>query len=293
MRTLTLTPNPKREKVTLDGYVTRFYDWAELATFYREIVNPETDVSWDRSGAIDSTLRPAQPGDWSGASAKQIVERLDDGYDLPALDGVATPSTLEAEKARWRWTDNPEGEYQHDAFLNGEADYYVLRDRIGPKPGINIEVAMNFSASVNESIIGQYGTFVGQTIRAMQGQGYDCAITLITRESRLLDGERKSGSCITVSRFGEVIMAHDWSAIFSPGGFRHLVFAAYIMPGFDENARVYSSLGHPEPRKNEFDIEFDRDSRTIRIHCDARSYGGSFPAAALTDKLAKLNILDS
>jgi hypothetical protein len=282
------TTNKNRETKTVDGFVTRYYDWAEIAGYYREFTAGESyDSSWDASGAVDRTLRDRERT-WTGATCDEIIERLDGGYDLPALDGVATPASLEAEKARWRWTDNPEGEYQHDSFLNGEADYYVLRDRPGPKPGVNIEIEMTFNAGVDHETVGQYGTFVGQAIRAMQAQGYDVAVTLTSKARGQINGESKTDTHICVSRFGEIVFANDWSAIFSPGGYRHLFFCAYILPGLEQGQNVSSSLGSAAPNKTEFDIGFDRDSRTIKIDCDPNA--STFPAAKLTDKLASLNI---
>lgn len=272
----------KREVADVNGYATRFFDWQEICDFYRAHYAGKTDFP-GYAGSITNRFRPGVRDAWSGATPDEIIDRLENGYDLPPMPMDGAPAALESTRPRWRWSDNPDGEYQHDAFLNGEADYYLSRDRQGPKPGVNIEVHMSWAAMVNAETLAQYARFVGTAIAAIQAQGFDVALATVSRVKDLYPREPKSAIHVQVTRFGQTVLTHDFAALFSPGAYRHLIFSAKCQRYAEDGTQPKPGLGMTE--KTDWNVTYDADTRTLTIQNNQQ--GRTFPEADMTAKLHK------
>jgi hypothetical protein len=282
----------RAEPVTMpDGSVARFYSLADVQSAYIEATTDRTvdgiAVDAESSPALDYCVRSwTDNPEWTGATDAEVREWIRRGYDLPTLpDDVPRPAADLSEKPRWRRSDDPEGEFQYDDFLNGEPEYYLARDRVGPKPGINVEVGFSFACNVSVDVPVAYGEWVGSALRAIQAQGYDVALSMVNRVTGNFQGryDQEDETHIVCSTFGQTKLAVDWSILWSPAGFRHLMFLAKCLPDFRESVESVST-GLGLPQNPGWGVEWAGDTRTLRFTVGE----GRFPAHDMTAKLTEL-----
>lgn len=220
--------------------------------------------------------------------SEEMVKRLDQGYTYKGeIDTVGLPS-VEYERPRWTYSENPEGDFDYDLYIMGEAEYFRNRPKRLSLGGISLWVEYDFSGGVSEKTIAKYGEFVGRVIENLQKRGHDIEISLILK-SRHTYTDKKSKSDtfeILLSKFGEKVMAHDWSAIFSPGGFRHFMFLSLMMGGRQDGRKLTSGLG--APAGNAWKVDWDAKLR--RIHIGVNCHDSNFPAEDMTAQFEKLSL---
>jgi hypothetical protein len=277
-----MTGAASNNPVTLpNGRVARFYTWADVQSEYVAVTTGAKRATGTLARLVESWDSDTE---FYGGTTAEVREWLRRGYDLPKLpDELPRPASNLSHKPRWRRSDDPEGEFQYDDFLNGETEYYLARDRVGPKPGINVEVTLDFNANVSSRVVAGWAEWVGSALRAIQGQGYDLAVTVYTPARGLYRDEDISETHIVLATFGQQKLTADWSTIWSPAGFRHLMFCACCMADEREGKKAAPGLGSAVPEG--WDVKWNGETRTLKL---TNGTGDEVPAHELTQKLAEL-----
>ena len=193
---------------------------------------------------------------------------------------------MEVDRAKWQWSDDPEGEFDYDTYLLGETECYRTRRKRKHRGGVRVEVAMSFSCNIRAQVIAEYGQFVADVLGTIQGMGSDVEVSIVQSGAHMYRETLRDTTEIeiVVSRFGEQVMIREWSALFSPGGFRHLVFAGMALPERTADRHINAGWGMPQHR--EWSVKFEDDSRTLKISCDSRS--SSFPRDRMESQMREL-----
>ncbi len=276
----------------------RVVSFAHVCRWYRDLrsgVKVKGSVMKKRQAA-------AQGNDqWTGASGSEMQDRLDRGYDFPLGNLPELPIDLEGRGPRWKFNDG-EGDYLHEEFLAGEADFYVDRIPEESKPGIYVHAEVTFSAGINHSTITAYGKWVGAALAAIQAMGHDVAlrITCTVTDLYVQESGFQHETAVQVTRFGEKLLARDYAVLFSPGGYRHLLFVAQCIPGEEPVVPVGTEpsdygkklvtpnygLGHCLFNMD-WGVEFDPDQRILHFTCSQTGSGG-FPEESMDEMLKEV-----
>lgn len=273
----------------------RVIPFAALADFYRE-------VTTDRRKIRQSQLR-RQVSEWkrgkgtflADTSADQVNDWLANGYDFEPGSLPEMPVN-DATAPTWRSNDE-DGDYLHEEFLAGEADFYMDRVEEQTRPGIYLHVEVAFSGGIPGETVKQYGLWVGRAVAAIQSAGFDVALRITSTVDSLYPHEPgRHQTAVQVSRFGEVLLPRDYAVLFTGGGYRHLLFAAKMMcgevpikpEGFEGEYKtlVPAREGLGMPYRRDWDVSFDAESRILSVSCNSRS--SHFPERAMDDQLREV-----
>ena len=280
--------DPTRHKAYYpeEGRGVYVYDWHDIASTFRAYASGALKAT---SGTLKSLIerwRDDSERSFYGANMTETVAWLDEGYELPDMPAGLPPIAAETMDNRWRYTDDPTiGAYCHEMFMSGDPLHYLAKVPQPVKPGIAVEVQMSFSANVRHKLIAQYGRWIGRALASLEARGYDMRLDTVYVGSGVMRDQRRTETRIRVTDFGEVTLARDWSALFSPGGWRLLTFMAIALPGERDNKRVSRSLGSPQGAHG-WDLDFDPETRVLKVMC--QSMASTFPAEEMTEKLAQV-----
>jgi hypothetical protein len=271
-------------KVTVDDntVVHAYVDWAEMVKKYTGVFTGGEGMKSRKGKEWALTLKHNHEGSFYGASAEQMIERIAKGYSFPKVELINMP-VVSYDRPRPRFTDDPEGEFDNDMFISGETEYFLSKPKRRSVGGIRMKVQIGFTGMVNDRTINEYFTWVGQTIQAIQARGYDLELSVFNHNEKLYhpSGYKDSFQNIRISKFGERIIPHDWSALFSPGGHRHFMFMFYMWAGEQENMAYANDLGASMGKG--WRLEWNKDQRALTVHVDSRS--NQFPAGKMTKEL--------
>lgn len=224
-------------------------------------------------------------GSFYGPSMEEMAPRLRQGYEFDSTIAPQKLPDVAYDRPRPRYTDDSEGEFNYDLYYQGETEYFLNKPKRKSVGGIRIRAEYVFAAGVSHQMITEYAQWLGTVIQSLQARGFDLEIELF---SRVESCYRKAGKpwssedrhYIRVSRFGERIMPWDWSALFSPGGYRHFMFATMMLPAEETELNVAEGLGHT--LAGAWDIKWHPRERVIEITNDSRGY--TFPAEDMTKR---------
>ena len=234
-RTLhTPTPNVDRFEI----------DWNTLCKEYAQSVEDyihhrdNDDVSAQRY-VIASTANTSGDRFW-GVSHTEMVDYIRNGYEFPtSVDPSAIPM-VEYEREHSVLNDDPLGEFQYDLYIAGDTDYYRNRPLKKNRAGIRLLLGFGWRAGTPARVIGDYGAWVGALIKALQAKGHDLEVCVYTRgDRRYISGSTPTSEhYVWLSKFGERIMPSTYSALFTPGAYRHFFFYYYGL----EEERVHREV---------------------------------------------------
>lgn len=219
-----------------------------------------------------------QNGGWYGATTPDVIRWLKNGFAVEGLRNVNPEFSQDRDRRRIRYTE--EGELQLDLLLSGFDYPFQEWEPRQATPGLRLDIELVFNANISEKTIAEYAHFVGQAVYSFEDLGYDLEINLVMPIQDSVRGWGRSDFNIRVKRENARTNFTDWSALFSPGGFRHLGFTTIIALGDRENANVDSSLGSARP--SGWGVTFDAENRVLRI-CNADQAG--FPRLQMEDQL--------
>lgn len=276
-----MTPLPGKF-TSADGTISHVHSWADVAAFYRRFAREPAPA-----GSGLATLTPLWDGGWSGGTREDVLRMLDQGYDFPAEYAQDFPVSVDGSGPRWRWNDE-DGDYEHELFLAGEADYYLDRRLEPGKPGVYVHCELWFTSATTNETLAAYGQWVGAAVRAIQAMGYDVALRVTSTANGIWSGpglnpSQRHQTAIQVTRFGEQLLARDFSALFTEPGLRHLIFGAMSIPEIEyPKVQTNSSYG-TLIRGQGWGVEWDEDARVLSFTC--QSHGAEFPAEDMTAML--------
>lgn len=281
--------------------VRRLYEWHEVQAHYRRFAGLDWAGVTDKlqqldlgtgKGIVDLasdwSKTTDKPTEWYGASQDSILTRLAHGYDFPAgISGTMIPTESTGYGPAWRWNET-DGDYEHEVFLGGEPACFHDRRIEQAKPGIEVNVECSFVCDTKAETVTAYGAWVGAAVAAIEAGGYDVALCLTSTVRNLYRQEEgvTNETAIRVSRFGEPVLSRDYAALFAPGGYRHLIFAAKTIPEIEEDLRCSYGLGTVIHGQG-WNVSFDDESRTLEIGCS--SMGAEFDAESMTQMLNEIS----
>jgi hypothetical protein len=234
--------------------------------------------NWKR---YHSMWSESKNSDWSGATGEDMRAWISRGFHVEGLRNVGID--IHPERMRRKLKYSEEGEMQIDLMLSG-FDYPFLEwEKREKKPGMRIDIGLCFNAHIDVKVIAAYSKWIAQALYAIELQGIDAEVNLamVTR------GTYRSRPILTrtlirVKKENEASDFTNWSAMFSPAGFRMLGFTAFNEIGDRNGWEALSSLGSAEG-SNSWNVGWDEESRILRISEDQR--GSVFPAEIMSDKL--------
>ncbi len=269
------------------GQMRYSYSWLEVIESYKRFFQDKEPAKGRiRNRQMDMPSYDRQTnGGWMGATSEQMLNWIESGYTFNDVDSDLLPDATEGEGTKWHFTDDSmDAEYQYDLDEQGELEYYLRRDRVESKPGISLRVGMGFHSGIQPKPVNDYGVWVGSLIASLEGQGYDLEIELFSHSERLIRGEAKTENVVEVTKFGEITMFSDFSAFFSPGGYRHLNHLVKMLQG-ENGKHINDSIGTPISKG--YGISWNPDTRVLEIECGRDR---TFPADMMNDLLRKVEI---
>jgi hypothetical protein len=216
---------------------------------------------------------------WTGATDEEMKSWLHAGFHVPGIEN-ANPD-LEPLRERRKLKFSEEGELQLDLALSG-FDYPFLEwERRARKPGMRLDIGVCFNANTDASVIAQYERWIAQAITTLEESGYDLEVNLAgqVRDS-WTNNPGNEKTLIRVKRENEASDFAEWSALFSPGGFRHLMFLAMILAAEINGQDISGSLGSAYGM--DWKVAMDESERTLRI--DNPNGPRDFPEAEMIGK---------
>jgi hypothetical protein len=273
----------KRLNKNNDVHIT--FDWAELTNLYRQVVaNPSLAKHIGLKQLVGPNGQWETEKQWVGSTSQEMLKWLDNGYEF---ESKVDPDSLPAvayDRPRMRYTDDPEGEFNYDLYVQGETEHFLTKPKRKMLGGIRINFRYDFSAGVASKTITDYGQWIGSVIQNLQAKGYDLEISIYNQREEMYPSKpdiEYAFYYVKVSKFGERVMPFDWSSAFAPGGFRHLLFLANTWPD-----NVYPDLvcerNLGRPTLDKWDITWNPTEREIHITCNPR--GGGFPMEDMTKR---------
>lgn len=273
-------------KVEIDKnkVVHSYVDWYEVVQKYKSLFAGDEIMESSHGKQWQKTLKEGYEQSFYGASSDEMLERLKKGYPFP-VSKLGNMPVVTYDRPRSRYTDDAEGEFDYDMFINGETDCFLSKPKRQSVGGIRMKVQIGFVARTPDRVITEYFAWVGKVIQAIQARGYDIELSVFNQNNKLYPNYRGSYQNIRISKFGEKIMPKDWSALFSPGGHRHYMFLIYQWTGEQEDIAYSAGLGSSEGKG--WELEWDRKERMLTIHVN--SMAREFPAEHMTEQLENWN----
>jgi hypothetical protein len=218
--------------------------------------------------------------DFYGATSDEMRRWLENGYPVQGLD--VFPSDLVPKRKRRRIVFTEDGEMQLDLVLAG-FDYPFLEWEKRPtKPGMSCVFETAFSAITQSEVIAEYQVWIARALQTLEINGYDLEVSVSLPASEVWNRGGKVGIEIIVKRENEASDFASWSAMFSPGGFRHLGFTALMLTADHFDRDVRGDLGIPESF-GEWKVTYDEETRIL--HTGVPRHPHSFPEREMTDQL--------
>lgn len=262
-------------------------DWPDLREAYLRLAEHKLWDGRNADVALDIIKDRDTNREFSGASVEQMIDWITNGYRDEQFDLNSVP-TRDVIRKRFRYTDN-DGDIDVGRLLGGSDAFYLERADQARPIGVKLSMGFGFRACVPHWVIKEYGAWVVHLITALEDQGFDMGVVL----SRL--GKNTFRHCasklsqidIRVKRMGEISDFMSWSALFSPGGVRHLSHISFCMGGDRLSLDVEVGLG--KSQMEAWNIN-KTDDGSIIIECDSVEEE-SFPAKKMTERARALGLI--
>lgn len=220
---------------------------------------------------------------WIGATIPETTEWLDRGYVVEGLTGI--DSSLFPAKPRRRIKYSEEGdEMLIDLAWSGVDEHFIEHDKRMTKPGLKVDIELCFDANFGAKIIADYQRWIARMLQSIEEAAIDVEVDITNRASAVYEGTSYSQiaeSRVRVKESGEASDFASWSAMFSPGGFRQLSFAAIVFSAEFHGLDAKRSLGSAEYAKD-WVCAYDVETNTLSIANPGSSR--EFPEFEMTEK---------
>lgn len=288
------TPKPKTVAKSEDGVTVATIDWGELKSRFLTLIDSKSAAKAGvRGRGNQSTLNylrrqweSAQSESWWGSTLPNLKAWIDRGYRVEGLRNIDTSIIPSKERRKLRFSD--EGELQIDLALSGFDYPFQKWDKRESRPGMSVEVDVNFNAGFGSNTVSAYTTWIAQAMAAIETAGIDLDVNikLVTRGEFTSRRNETLKTLVRVKKENEASDFVRWSALVSPGGFRMLGFAAEIFAGdnigwYDANNGLGTAV-----TGNSWDVRWNEERRTMQIDCSR--FTGEFPREEMTQKLREI-----
>lgn len=278
-----------------DGMTVSVIDWGELQSRFLKMLETRSAAKAGVRGKgnqrtlnfLRKKWEDAGSDSWYGANLTDLKAWIARGFKVEGLRNIDANLLPTKERRKLRFSD--EGELQIDLALSGFDYPFQKWDKRESRPGMSVEVDVNFNAGFGSGIVTAYTTWIAKAMAAIETSGIDLDVNikLVTRSEF---NDHKGESLKTLIRVKKENEASDfvrWSALVSPGGFRILGFAAEVFAGDNigwyeaHNGLGAAVTGHA------WDVKWNDEKRVMQIDC-SNSYGQEFPHEEMTCKLREI-----
>lgn len=218
---------------------------------------------------------------WEGARPADTLDWMEWGFRAKEFQHSAE-YIPKHDKMRVFWNED-DGEVDIGRLYGGFDDFF-LDSQIRPsRPGMRLQIEYSFAFDTSPHVVAQYGAWCAGFIRSLEMTGYDLVVDMWIHLDNLYDGDhgKRTSLLVRVKRENEVSNFTEWSALFSPSGYRHLGFTAKCIGGDKIGKRATSSLGTCIYADG-WNVTYDRQRGTVLINCDQISRNRTNPGDELT-----------
>lgn len=233
---------------------------------------------------------------WEGGTPSQTLQWLRHGYHAPQFAHSAdiVPRSI---KRRNSWNVD-DGDIDIARLVAGRDDYYLGTTKRESKPGLHVQLEYAFAWTVSSETIEAYGAWIAGFLASLEASGYDLVVdvwmplnAVFKDQDRFESDQHRTNILIRVKRQNEVSDFTEWSALFSPTGYRHLGFTAIAVAGDKVDRRIAPYFGQTVTGKS-WGVDYDRDDQTVMITVNQRAGGGdAFPVDKLNQQAAKAGLI--
>lgn len=283
-----LCPNPAEPAQAQKGRAADEFtiDYNELRnSFSRFMANPMDVYREKKNSRAGSSLREEWTTDWAGCSPAEMQQFIDEGYRVEGLTDV-TALIPARPRRKVRYLDEGD-EMLLDLAWSGSDEPFIEWEKRVSRPGLSVEIHTVFSAIVDSKLITSYQRWIARALQTLDESGNDLEVTLVINASSLMADRRgtKTSTRIRVRKPGEAADFANWSAMFSPGGFRMLGIMAMGIHADRAGSLIDDGYGLPEAY-GDWEVAYDAERNTIVIgnknDWDSRA---EFPEFEMTEKL--------
>lgn len=251
-------------------------DWHELKQAYIDatIGNKRTMVkrTSNKNKINDLVSGWKSKKQFYGCSSHEVNEWLHKGYRQP---GLTLDPPIEPVRKRRRLTFAEEGELQLDLVWSGHDYPWLQWTPREIMPGMKIDIMYNFVAMTRVEDIIAYCRFVLRSLIALEAAGIDLEVWISSISSNIFQGNYTGQlyNKVRVKREGEQTDYLGWSAMVSPGGFRHLMFLDYVISADQLGYDVSYGLGHGTNSGQRWKVAYDPDHTLLSFKCPWHPHG--------------------
>lgn len=276
---------PAKPKAQPKEMQTLTFDYLELTRHWEAFRHDPMSVYTDpenSSAGISLTSSWDTEGRWVGCSPAEMAEWISSGYHVEGLSDV---SSLIPAKPRRKLRFAEEGDELHiDLAWSGVDEPYSEWEKRVSKPGLSVEIHMTFSAGFSTKTIVAYQRWIARALQTLDENGVDMEVNIVNRTRGA--NEKRYGeitnTLIRVRKPGEAADFANWSAMFSPGGYRMLGIMSTGIQVDRQGGRVSHGYGMPMDYGS-WEVAYDDERNVIVI--GNHNGGGEFPEMEMTDKL--------
>ena len=211
---------------------------------------------------------------WNGCTADEMAGWLKNGFESPEFP-IGDDYIPKAESRRMQFGE--EGELDLTLAWSGHDYPYISWETRKSKPGIRVVCEFGFSGAVNSEQIAKYGAWIMGVLEGLSTRGYDIELdirfTTHEQNSAVKGRGRRRGNMsnihatiIRVKRENELTDLSDFSALFSPGGYRILMFLATAIAADKLNAQLDHGIGSCISKSTS--VDYDPETAKLDIWAD-------------------------
>jgi hypothetical protein len=273
---------PKRTDVPSETV----FQYAELRQDYiramgcngREILERSENYSrWN-----DLSQDREKENNWAGSTNAEMLNWLNNGYQVPGLDGVDSTLIPGAPKRKLRFAEEGD-EMLIDLAWSGVDEPFITWDKRMTKPSLQVKISTSFSATIPARIVNAYQSWIARMLQTIDSFGLDMQVDLISPGIGQFRGIDSKHTVITrVKDSGTATDFANWSPMFSPGGFRQMTFLAIIQSADRAGKEVGYGLGRPTDC-HEWKLKYDSDTNELTV--TNNNDGSDFPEFLMTQSL--------
>lgn len=215
----------------------------------------------------------ARRSDWQGCTNAQMIDWLKNGYAVPGLEGVDSTLLPGAPKRKIRFAEEGD-EMLIDLAWSGVDEHFMTWDKRQVKPSFRVVINCCFSAYVGAEVVNAYQQWCARMLQTIDSFGFDMQVDLAAPNSAPFHDV-----AIRVKESGEASDFSNWSPMFSPGGFRHLTFLAFIQACDTHGKIVQPGLGHVA-QSNAWSVSYDESEQVLTV--TNNNDGREFPEFQMT-----------
>lgn len=241
--------------------------WSEIKALWMDAVSGKA-WPWKESARHSCVTRiqsrKSVRSSWEGGSVDDTTRWIQEGYESPNFKAelIQAPKVT---RRRARWSAE-EGDVDAGRLRGGYDDFYLDSVKRESRAGLRVTIAYCFDCSVRHSTIEEYGVWVAGLLSGLEARGYDLTVD-IDMSGMNVPNPGLNKRYLRVKKSQELSAFKEWSALFSPTGYRHLVFLAKVAAE-SQAGRVKKDwtdrLGHMADRR-QTDVQFDAATRTLAI----------------------------